>query len=61
VHAAIEKGLAYEQSVFADSFALGGLLFLQFHGLTDEHSYGLKDSIAKGQKFKPKTRGRIFD
>jgi hypothetical protein len=46
VHAAIEKGLADEQSVFVDFFrpwrrryfALGGVYFLQLHGLTDENS-----------------------
>jgi hypothetical protein len=47
VHAAIEKGLVDEQSFFCvqisfaigcNYFALGGILFLQLHGLTDEHS-----------------------
>jgi hypothetical protein len=46
VHAAIEQGLAGEQSVFADSFALDGVYFaiigsihfLQLHGLSNENS-----------------------
>jgi hypothetical protein len=34
VHELNEKGMAGEQSVFA----LDGILFLQLHGLSDEHS-----------------------
>jgi hypothetical protein len=38
VHAAIEQGLAGELSVFADCLDLGGIHFLQLHGLSDENS-----------------------
>jgi hypothetical protein len=38
VHAAIEKGLADEQSDFADLFCSWRCLFLQLHGLADENS-----------------------
>jgi hypothetical protein len=52
VHAAIEKGLADEQSVFADFFCSWRHLFCSWR-----HPFspgGLKDSVAKWPKFQPK-------
>jgi hypothetical protein len=51
VHAAIEKGLADERI----SFALGGILFLQLHGLTDQHSMASKTVLPRGRNFSRKT------
>jgi hypothetical protein len=52
VHAAIEKGLTHEKSVFADLFALGGVFLLLHHPFSPD---GLKDIVAKGPKFQLKT------
>jgi hypothetical protein len=51
VHAAIEKGLAHEKSVFADFFCSWRRFLLL---ATSFFSRGLKDSVAKGPKFQLK-------
>jgi hypothetical protein len=52
VHAANEKGLADEQSSFADFFCSWRRLFCSWR-----HPFspgGMRDSVAKGPKFQPK-------